>query len=338
MMNFIPKISVLIPVYNVEKYIERCIRSLIANSIINDCEVIIVNDCSPDNSMSIVRHVLGEFPELAENFKLHSHDFNRGLAAARNTALLQAHGKYIICVDSDDWVESDYLEALYTCAEENNADVVMCDLLKETLDGSEQIIERKQSDNYVEDLLMGKIHGWLHEKLIKLSLIKENNIRWIEGLNMCEDLLLMTKVFYFAKKVIHLERVLYHYDCTNESSLTHSLNESKINQLINVVNEIEQVLPNTYIEAIKFRKSITKLWILLEADIVKDSYIKAYNTDALYKIKEQSKSARLFLFLCCLPVNWVVKLLIFLKKRLIKRSDVLKKGEKKILWGGGINT
>lgn len=334
MMNFIPKISVLIPVYNVEKYIERCIRSLIANSIINDCEVIIVNDCSPDNSMSIVRHVLGEFPELAENFKLHSHDFNRGSAAARNTALLQAHGKYIICVDSDDWVEPDYLKALYICAEENNADVVMCDLIKETVDGSEQIIERKQSNNYVEALLMGKIHGWLHEKLIKLSLIKENNIRWIEGLNMCEDLLLMTKVFYFAKKVIHLEKALYHYDCTNENSLTHSLNENKINQLINVVNEIEQFLPNTYIEAIKFRKSITKLWVLLEAEIIKDSYIKVYNSDALYKIKEQSKATGIFLLLCCLPVNWLVKLLILFKKHLIRRNPVLKSRAKKNLGGG----
>ena len=129
--NF-PKISIIVPVYNVEKYIARCLRSLFANTIIADCEVIIVDDCSLDNSMKVVADVLDEFPAFAKNVVLCSHDCNRGSAAARNTALLQVYGKYIICVDSDDWMESDYLEKLYAAAEKDNADVAMCDLYKET--------------------------------------------------------------------------------------------------------------------------------------------------------------------------------------------------------------
>ncbi len=73
-----PKISVLIPVYKVEQYIEQCLRSLLSNTIIQECEVIIVDDRSPDKSMQVVRRVLEEFPALRENIQLHSHDVNRG--------------------------------------------------------------------------------------------------------------------------------------------------------------------------------------------------------------------------------------------------------------------
>lgn len=313
--NTQPKISVLIPVYNVEKYIERCIRSLIANTIIKDCEVVIVNDCSPDNSMSIVKRVLGEFPELAENFKLQAHDFNRGLAAARNTALLQAHGKYIICVDSDDWVEKDYLEQLYNCAEKNNADVVMCNLIKETKNSSQIITEKARSNDYVMELLMGNLHGWLPEKLIKLSFLREHNIKWIEGLNMCEDLLIMTKVFYFAKKVFHIDKALYHYDCTNESSLSASLNENKINQLINVVKEIENFLPEIYEEGIKSQKSKTKIWIVKCAENLNSKLFNLYNESKLHKLKSLTLFIRLFHFFCYIHFYWLAKIMVKVRNK-----------------------
>ena len=313
--NFQPKISVLIPVYNVEKYIERCIRSLLANTVIKDCEVIIVDDCSPDNSIEIVKNILKEVSDLKEKFILCSHDCNRGLAAARNTALLQAHGKYIICVDSDDWVEKDYLEQLYNCAEKNNADVVMCNLIKETKGSSEIIIEKARSNNYVMDLLMGNLHGWLPEKLIKLSFLREHNINWIEGLNMCEDLLIMTKVFYFAKKIIHLDKALYHYDCTNESSLSASLNENKINQLINVVKEIENFLPETYKEEIKSQKSNTKIWIVKCAENLNSKLLNLYNESKLYKVKNLPLFIRLFHFFCYIHFYFAAKIMVKVRNK-----------------------
>ena len=109
-----PKVSVLIPVYNVRDYVERCLRSVFNNTIIQDCEIIIVNDCSTDDSEKIIIDLIQEYSQL--NIQFLKHDCNKGLAATRNTAFLLAKGEYIICVDSDDWIENNYLEELYNKA------------------------------------------------------------------------------------------------------------------------------------------------------------------------------------------------------------------------------
>ena len=309
-----PKISILIPVYNVEKYVARCLRSLFVNTIIADCEVIIVDDCSPDGSMKVVADVLEEFPAFAKNVVLRSHDCNRGLAAARNPALLQAHGKYIICVDSDDWVEPDYLEKLYAAAEKDNADVAMCDLYRETKKRSHLFEEISKSQNYVMELLAGELRGWLPEKLIRHSLLREHHIEWIEGLNMCEDLLIMTKVFFYAKKVVRVPEPLYHYDCTNQDSLSFRLNENKTAQLKRVVAEIESFLPAEYCNAVKQLKCRIKVWILKCKEHLTVDDIEMYNEEHLSKIEGLSLFHRLFFFLCEKRAFMLVHLITAVKR------------------------
>ncbi|MBP3367311.1 MAG: glycosyltransferase family 2 protein [Treponema sp.] len=309
-----PKVSILIPVYNIEKYVARCLRSLFANTIISDCEVIVVDDCSPDCSMKVVADVLNEFPAFSKNVILRSHDYNRGLAAARNTALLQAHGKYIVCVDSDDWVEPDYLEKLYAAAEKDNADVVMCDLIKKTKEKSEMISEIPFYGDCLSNLLLGNLHGWLHEKLIKHSLFMEHKISWIEGLNICEDLLIMTKVFFYAKKVVHVPKPLYHYDCTNQKSLTFSLNRNKVEQLKKVILEIEKFLPLEYSDYINVQKSRTKIWILKGQKNHQKEDFMLYNSDSLSKCKLNLVSSRLFFLLCEKHFFFLLKFILIFKR------------------------
>lgn len=309
-----PLISVLIPVYNVEKYIERCLVSLFSNAIINECEIVIVDDCSPDSSMEVIRSVLGKFPAMQERVVLRSHDSNRGSAAARNTALLQAHGKYIICVDSDDWVEKDYLEKLYKAAEESDADVAMCDLIKETSGESLIISEEPKYDDCLSSLLSGSLHGWLHEKLIKHSLFMEHNIRWIEGLNMCEDLLIMAKIFLYAKNVVHVKEPLYHYNCVNQASLSASLNRDKVNQLEKVVIELENSLPQKYSEFLKVQKSRIKVWILKEQKNPQKEDFLLYNSVRLSKCKLNPMLSRFFFWLCEHHFLVFVKLILAVKE------------------------
>ncbi len=238
-----PKISILIPVYKVERYIEQCLRSLLSNTIIQECEIIIVDDCSPDKSMEVVRRVLEEFPALRENIQLHSHDVNRGSAAARNTALLQAHGRYLICVDSDDWVEPDYLERLYNEAERTNADVVGCDLVREFGDKSLVVKNHfpQEPAECIRGLLEGQVQGWLHVKLIRRSLLVENGITWVEGLDMWEDLLLSAKVFVHAQQVSKVDKALYHYRC-NPDSIVNNVSQSRLEQIAGNVAELERLL------------------------------------------------------------------------------------------------
>ena len=312
-MSNTPKISIIIPVYNVEKYIRRCLESLLKNSIINDCEIIIVNDCSPDNSFSVIKNFLNEHNN-PKNVLLYSHDCNRGLAAARNTGLLQAHGEYIICVDSDDWVEPDYLEKLYDAAIKNDADVVICDLVIERKNCSLIIKEMPQKEDYVKGLLSGSLHGWLPEKLIRRSLFMKYKISWIEGLNMCEDLLLTSKVFYVAKRIVHVQEPLYHYDCTNQNSLTYDLNENKVSQLKRVIEEIEEFLPNEYFEILKVQKSRIKIWILKgQKHPLKEDY-ELYNSERLSECKLNPFFSRIFFLFCEHRIFFLARLIILVKR------------------------
>jgi len=117
-----PKVSVIIPVYGVEKYIERCIRSLFEQTL-DDIEYIFVDDCTPDNSISILRKVLSEYPNREKQVKILHHEKNKGLAQARQTGLKIASGEYIAHCDSDDWVDKDLYKIAHNKAKSESLDV-----------------------------------------------------------------------------------------------------------------------------------------------------------------------------------------------------------------------
>ena len=123
--NSMPKVSVIIPVYSVEKYIERCARSLFEQTL-TDIEYIFVDDCSPDNSINILESVLEVYPNRRSQVKIIRHLENKGLPAARKTGIDNSTGDYIIHCDSDDWVETDMYRLMYDEAKRLDADIVMC--------------------------------------------------------------------------------------------------------------------------------------------------------------------------------------------------------------------
>ena len=314
-MSSTPKISVIVPVYNVEKYIRRCLESLFKNSIINDCEIIIVNDCSQDNSLSVIKSFLTKYNN-PKNLSLQAHDYNRGLAAARNTGLLQAHGKYIICVDSDDWVEPDYLEKLYKRAEETNADIVGCDYFREYENRTEKC-ENPLNENFeqaVKDILAGKSLAFLWIKLFKRELFTNNNISWTEGLDVTEDVIVCSRLFSKAKTISYLNEPLYHYNLQNQGSLTANLNEKKINQIIDACYLLEKEVGFENFNAVQQRKAFSKIWILRCASELKNEYFSLWNDEKLYRISGISLKRRIILFLCnCGFVKIVKKILKFCK-------------------------
>ena len=120
------KVSVIIPIYNVSRFIERCACSLMQQTL-NEVEYIFVNDATPDNSMELLRGVIARYPARAAQVKIVEHEHNKGLPAARNTGLAAATGEYIFHCDSDDFVEPEMLEHLYNAAKEKDADIVWCD-------------------------------------------------------------------------------------------------------------------------------------------------------------------------------------------------------------------
>ena len=106
-----PKVSVIVPIYNVEQYIEKCVRSLMEQTLVN-IEFIFVNDCTPDDSMTVLRRVLKDYPARESQVTILEHKENRGVAAVRKKGMEVAIGEYIIHCDSDDWVEKNMYEKL----------------------------------------------------------------------------------------------------------------------------------------------------------------------------------------------------------------------------------
>ena len=164
-----PKVSVIVPVYGVEKYIERCARSLFEQTL-DDIEFLFIDDCTPDRSIEILQQVLEEYPQRKPQVIIHRMEYNSGQAAVRKWGMQNATGEYVIHCDSDDWVDKDMYRAMYEKAMEDEADMVVCDYV---VSDSEKILERyigcvdDNTDNFIMDIFHQKVSWSLWNKLFK---------------------------------------------------------------------------------------------------------------------------------------------------------------------------
>lgn len=214
------RVSILVPVYGVEPYIERCARSLFGQTY-PDLEFIFVDDCSPDESVSILRNVLEEYPTRKGQVNIVRHDCNRGLAAARNTALDHATGEFVCVVDSDDWMEPDAVDLMVKKQRESSADIVAGNVLMHKLDGEHPFYEKKYASKE-ERVLQQLQKTWDHaiwRRIIRRSLYEDHHIRCIEGCDMTEDRLQMAQLAYFADSYAQIDDIVYHYERRNERSI-----------------------------------------------------------------------------------------------------------------------
>ncbi len=236
------KVTVMVLVYGVEQYIERCARSLFGQTM-SDIEFIFVDDCSKDDSIGVLTRVLEEYPERKPYVRIIRHDENRGQAAGRNTAIDAVNTEYCIFCDSDDWVELDMYETLYKQAVQTDADVVLSDLYIE--DRNKTTVGRSFADDVfiADDVLLNYHKSFFNissfNKLVKTRIYRDNNIKAVEGANYGEDMLMMLMVLLSAGKVTYLRKPFYHYDKTRDTSISNSLHsESKLQSQIICNNEL----------------------------------------------------------------------------------------------------
>lgn len=238
------KVSILVPVYSAEKYISRCARSLFGQTYDN-IEFVFVNDCTPDSSIEILKSVLKDYPKRQSQTKIINHDKNRGVAAARNTLLDNATGDYILWVDADDFIEYDTVQRLVKEIESSDIDILCFKSVKHSQKGI-KIYSWEKEKNLSEFLLhvqQKTANTALWGRLIKRSLFTENKINFIEGINIGEDLLVLFKLIFFAKKIVTCDDVLYHRDYTNENSLVHmSRTPQKLKKQLENTKHIESFL------------------------------------------------------------------------------------------------
>ncbi len=226
------KVSIIVPIYNVEKYIERCAVSLFEQNF-EDIEYIFVNDCTTDKSVEILEKIIEKYSNRKPFVKLIHHKKNRGLGATRKTGIESAVGKYILHIDSDDWCELNMVSLLYNKAEETDADIVACDYF---ISYTRKEIYKKQeyTGNIKQDVLnlwIGLLRPYTWNKLIKKTLYTKNNIYPTTKIVMPEDYWLTVRLFSIAKKIAYVPRALYHYWQENENSITHNFSEKSFKDI-----------------------------------------------------------------------------------------------------------
>lgn len=222
-----PKVSVIILVYNVEAYIERCARSLFEQTL-DDIEYIFVNDCTPDNSMTLLGRVIDQYPNRLKQIKTISLTRNMGAAYAREVGIKAATGEYIIHCDSDDWVDADMYRLMYEKANEEKLDIVICDFYETDGTIHNPIYQRLDK---CTDILKGLINrstsGSLCYRMAAKTLYKE--IKEFPQAHMMEDVYYSIQLHINSKtKFGYLPIPLYYYYHNNQSICHISSNEACI--------------------------------------------------------------------------------------------------------------
>lgn len=231
-----PKLSVIVPVYNVGTLIKKCLESLI-NQSYRDLEIIIVNDGSTDNSIQYLQPYL-----RYKQIKYVNNDTNRGLGHARNTGITYSKGEYITFVDSDDWVDLDIYNVMLASAKENQSDIVICSVMNEfnnyfcseerysylfsnqiTKEKAISLLSRCESNNYM-------ISPVVWNKIYKKELLDCNNIRFLDN-SYWEDDVFTFQVFINANCINIVPNVYYHY-YQREKSITNNFSKKHIDDLI----------------------------------------------------------------------------------------------------------
>ena len=218
------RLSIIVPFYNVEKYIEECIHSLYDQDIPQEeYEVICVDDCSPDGSRAIVERLQKEYKTL----RLICHERNKKLGGARNTGLKEANGRYVWFVDSDDYVMPNCLSKLLREAEAEDAEMLLFDYATVTNGKSQQVVYPKIEDRIVTGagLLKQVQERWYvcvptaWNKLYKREFLKQNGLLFTEDV-MYEDTDLSLKMLAYLKRIKYVNMAAYNYR-QNAQSITN---------------------------------------------------------------------------------------------------------------------
>lgn len=237
------KISIIIPLYNGQKYIERCINSIIRQKIV-DIEIIIVNDASKDDSLQIVKKLCA----LDSRIYLLNKVNNEGPMIARNDGLKIATGEYCFFCDSDDWLPDNSLFDLYKAAHITGYDIIIGDVLRINKKGQTYKLNRSKyvKDSplqYLEAIYSGVICS-MCGILYKTSFLRNANVQAIKGVKMSEDRLVLSKILLLNPKILGLQKNTYYYYCNKDSSTNVKLSNKALKLQINTLKTCYKLIRN----------------------------------------------------------------------------------------------
>lgn len=257
-----PKVSVIIPVYNVERYIERCLHSLFCQTL-DDIEYVFIDDGTPDNSIRKIFEVLKQYPHRKPQAKILFHSENRGVSVARGTGIKAAIGDYVIHCDPDDYIEPNMYELMYSEAITKDLDIVTCGFYVETAtSNSVQNISFKGSPiDYLKTGIKSAFsYASLCNKLIRRDIFEKHKIIPYAGCDYGEDLGCVMRILYYAQSLSFISIPLYHY-CHRPTSITGThenlyVYHTRIKLVDNICNFFEGKGFDTLCNALKFNTKL----------------------------------------------------------------------------------
>lgn len=253
------KVSVIIPVYRVEKFIEKCAASLFSQTL-DDVEFIFVDDASPDNSMAVLEECIQQYPQRKAQIRMLVHKENKGLPAARNTGLAVASGEYVFHCDSDDFVEPDMLETLYDEAKKKDADIVWCDWYL-SFEHNERYMKQPDYATPMEALkamLAGLMKFNVWNKLVRRRLYVDNQIAFPAGYAMGEDMTMML-LFAVAGRVAYIPQAFYHYVKLNTEAYSQNFSLNHLESVKHNIRTVELFLHSRLGNALDLEIACMKL-------------------------------------------------------------------------------
>jgi len=316
------RVSVLIPAFNAEKTIERCVDSVLKQTL-SGIEIIIVNDGSNDKTAIIIDEIAEFNPQVNV-----IHNKNKGVSSTRNCLVKNARGEYIHFLDADDWMEFDALKMLYDHAVRNNLDIVVSDFYRESMKKKVQYcVDCKSAaylfsqDQYLHQIFTGKAIVAMWNKLFRRSLFE--GIYFPVNLTFAEDLATLPRVVACSEKIGKVNKALVHYiEC--DGSITNHKMSLKIHQVFDAMDIISKFFCNksklaTYEkEIIEYKATHVCHFLFLTPYYQNDDYKKGF--DKFLQFIKTSKVSNLFgysvtkkilvYWLCFLPYSWNLRLLI----------------------------
>lgn len=295
------KLSIIVPVYNVEKYLPKCLESLIKQTL-KDIEIICVNDGSMDNSLAILK----EFASKDSRIRIIDNQ-HQGVAKTRNTGIEQSTGEYIGFVDSDDYIDLDFFEKLYNSATKSNSDIAIASILKHKnffniynakYTKEETAITIQDKIKLCEDKKHFFFYAW--NKIYHSGFIKENNIKFSEG-QIYEDVMFAIKALYYSNKIISVYGTKYHY-IEHENSLTKYKDKTgeKEHDLIKAYSELQEFCNSKNIEISERLNYYTKENFGFILNLYKGKYqskIQLFNIFTIATISNYSETRNLITIL-----------------------------------------
>lgn len=270
------KVSVIVPVYNVEKFIDKCLNSLVKQSL-KEIEIIVVNDGTKDNSQKIIDKYVKKYPDKIKSYIKE----NGGQGSARNYGLKKTTGEYIGYVDSDDFVEKDMYKKLYNKAKENNYDIVVCGNYNVSEDYQNKNIDAF-INNYntdLENIFFGKMAVW--NKIYKRDILIKNKLEFKEKV-WYEDLAFTLKAIMNSNTFAFIDEPLYDYLIREGSTM----NNSNVQRNLEILDAFNDIL--SYIQHNKKEEYFSKIEFLAIDHIYISAIVRVLKAEADDKVKRET--------------------------------------------------